>query len=184
MMKKLTIITISVFLCFYMASCVGLKYNLSSEKEPKGFRGIEWGTDINNMSSMAFDGKSSGSRIIYYTKKNEKLKIGVVNAKKITYGFYNGRFCSVYIYYRDPFRYAMYNILETAYGKPIRENLLGVPNYLWENQRIAIRQFIFTDPEINDFVTYNFKPICYHHMHQDEKKIMGERYRRFVIQIK
>ena len=65
----------------------------------------------------------------------------------------------------------MYNILETAYGKPIRENLLGVPNYLWENQRIAIRQFTFTDSEIDDFVTYEFKPIFDHQMRQDEKRL-------------
>ena len=108
-MKNLTTITISIFLCFYMASCAGWKYNLSPKKEPKGFKGIKWGTDIKVLPDMVFDSES-GSGIIYYTKKNEKLKIGVMDVEEISYGFYKGKLCSANISYKPHFRYHMSNI--------------------------------------------------------------------------
>jgi len=175
-MKKLTTITISIFLCFYMASCAGLKYNLSSEKEPKGFRGIKWGTDIRVLPDMVFDSKSSGASIIYYTKKNEKLKIGVMDVHEITYGFYKGKFCSVIVDFKTPLHYHMFNILDTAYGEHKRDDLFGGISYLWESERVEIRQFFLENSEV-EFVMYSYKPI-HNQMHKDtnriEKKLWDE----------
>ena len=166
-MKNLTTITISIFLCFYMASCAGWKYNLSSEKEPKGFRGIKWGTDIKVLPDMVFDNRSAVKT--FYIRKNEKLKIGVMDVEEITYGFYKGKFCSVHISYKTHFRYHMYNILQAAYGKPKREDFAGLPSYLWKNERVVISLFIIDQSEV-EFVQYSYEPI-HNQMHKDTKRI-------------
>lgn len=185
-MKNSPAIAILFFLCFYVVSCFGLKYNLSSAKEPKGFRDIEWGADINSIPDMVLDREPYEGRIIYYNKKNEKLNIGVVDVKKIKYGFYKDKFCAVKIYFNSHFTPYMFQILKTAYGEPIRtdltgrredqlgrgEELAGPPFiYLWENERIVINHYITQKSESDDMVIYKFKPIYEHQMHQDEKII-------------
>jgi len=186
LMKNLTKIAILVFLCFYVVSCFSLKYNLSSKKEPKGFRDIVWGADINSIPDMVLGREPYEGGIIYYTKKDEKLNIGVVDVKKIQYGFYKDKFCIVRIYFNSYFTPYMHSILKTAYGEPIRgdwvgqredslgkgKKLIGPPfDYFWENKRICIRHTIFQKAESDDMVIYTFKPIFEEQMRQDEKII-------------
>ena len=186
MKKNLKKIAVLVFLCFFVVSCFGLKYNLSPKKEPKGFRDIEWGTDINTIPDMVLDRKPYDGGIIYYIKKNEKLNIGVVDVKKIRYGFYKDKFCAVKIYFNSNYTPYMFQILKAAYGEPIitdltgrrsdslrrGEELAGPPYiYLWENERIVINHYITQNSESDDMVIYDFKPIYEHQMSQDKKRM-------------
>ena len=116
---------------------------------------------------MIFERENGG--LSFYVKKNDKLSIGNVKIKKIEYGFYDGKFCSVQIHFNVQYRSTMSGILEAAYGKPNWENLLGVPNALWENENISIRHF-YIGSEVGDVVMYNYKPIYRDQMKQDEKE--------------
>ena len=67
--------------------------------EPDGFRGIKWGTHISNLKGMEYvrtDPSFGGVKV--YRRKGDVLQIGSAKLDRIEYGFWKGRFCSVYIY--------------------------------------------------------------------------------------
>ncbi len=67
--------------------------------EPKGFRGIKWGTNISTLKDMKCTWESWPGRFEekYYVREREKLQIGKVKLKKIEYSFHEGRFWKVMI---------------------------------------------------------------------------------------
>lgn len=64
--------------------------------EPTGFRNIPWGTDINTLSDMELlDTDENCGGIREYKKKGDNLQIGAAKIDKISYSFWEGKFCSV-----------------------------------------------------------------------------------------
>ena len=64
--------------------------------EPKGFRGVAWGTELKKMPGMKFVLKSDEG-VKYYEKEEEVLSIGSVKLMSIDYGFWKNRLCTVFI---------------------------------------------------------------------------------------
>jgi len=55
-----------------------------------GFRGLKWGTNIADAPGMVLVEDSGHSK--YYRREGDKIAIGGAELKRITYGFYKGRF--------------------------------------------------------------------------------------------
>jgi hypothetical protein len=67
------------------------------QNEPDGFRGIKWGTKIENLNDMKFLGKALNKDRTLYTTDNDKLQIGGAKLKRIIYFFWKGKFSGVFI---------------------------------------------------------------------------------------
>ncbi len=73
--------------------------SIAFQNEPKGFRGIVWGTNIRELSDMELS--TDAGSIIFYKRKNDKMKIGDADIEKIIYGFDYGRFFFVQIEFNN-----------------------------------------------------------------------------------
>lgn len=68
---------------------------LAFENEPDGFRGITWGTHINQLKDLEFVKIDEKTGISLYKKKKENLTIGNAKLDVIYYGFYDDKFYAV-----------------------------------------------------------------------------------------
>ena len=97
-MKRILIVALSCLLISSFAFAEW-KYEEKPGTEPDGFRGIKWGTSIDNLAGMKHLRTYPGfGGILIYTKKNEDLRIGTANLKEVHYHFWQGKFFSVWIY--------------------------------------------------------------------------------------
>ena len=97
-MKKILIVVLSYLL---ISSFAFAEWTMGGKSgtEPDGFRGIKWGTSIDNLAGMKHLRTYPGFEgILIYTKKNEDLKIGAANLEEVHYHFWQGKFFSVWIY--------------------------------------------------------------------------------------
>ena len=97
-MKRMLIVVLS---CLLISSFAFAEWGIGEKPgtEPDGFRGIKWGTSIDDLAGMEYyrtDSSYGGTQV--YTKKNEDLKIGAANLKLVEYSFWQGKFCSGRIY--------------------------------------------------------------------------------------
>jgi len=80
------------------------------------FRGIKWGTDIEEFPDMRFIFEDKGQT--FYQKMNENLKIDHVNVDKIIYSFCRNKFCSIGIEYSSISNFQkMKDFISTHYGE-------------------------------------------------------------------
>ena len=94
-MKKCWIVCFSVLM---LAGCLVAipKPDFSSEFE--GFRGYKWGTSIEDVrNELVSEGVDEKRQVEWFTKKNEKLKIGKADLESISYVFQDGNFIAVSI---------------------------------------------------------------------------------------
>lgn len=71
------------------------------ENQPKGFRGIKWGTAIENVKGMKLIETTKDGFTKYYTRKADKMKIGEADVDIIVYGFYKRKFYIVFIEFKS-----------------------------------------------------------------------------------
>ena len=75
--------------------------NFKSGTEPDGFRGIQWGTDVSDLSGIHHcrtDSDSEYSNIEIYEKQNDEMRIGGAVLERIEYCFWQGKFYSIQVY--------------------------------------------------------------------------------------
>jgi hypothetical protein len=92
--KRYSIIS---FLILFFVICLPASWGF--ENEPKAFRGIKWGSDINNLKDMRFHTQSGESRV--YFRKNDKLKMGAANLLQIWYFFSKDKLYSVVVMFEE-----------------------------------------------------------------------------------
>jgi hypothetical protein len=95
-----------------LALVVALSTSWGFENEPKSFRGIKWGTDVNDLPDMIFHTQSGESKV--YFRKNDKLKIGAANLLQIWYFFSMDELYSVVIMFEE---WSNFNALKTELFK-------------------------------------------------------------------
>jgi len=96
-MKKILIVVLSYLL---ISSFAFAEWRIGGKPgtEPDGFRGIKWGTSIDDLAGMKYLRTDPGyGGIQMYTKSNEDLKIGAANLEEIEYHFWQGKFCDSWI---------------------------------------------------------------------------------------
>jgi hypothetical protein len=69
------------------------------QNEPDGFRGIKWGTNISELRDMGL--VEDVDDLKYYSRKDDKMKLGDTDIEQIRYGFYKDRFYTVKISFSE-----------------------------------------------------------------------------------
>ena len=86
--------------------------SLGFQNEPEDFRGIKWGTPIDQLPDMVFHAQSGESKV--YFRKNDKLKIGAADLLQIWYFFSMDSLYSVVITFEE---FSNYNALKAELFK-------------------------------------------------------------------
>ncbi len=148
-MKGLHLISISILvlaLILLIGSVASAEYNPLSfkDKEPNGFRDLEWGTNINSIDGMRVAQEEDGGMSKTCVRDDEKLQIGGAKLESIAYYFWNDKLESVLIIargYRNCER-----LKETtfqAFGMPCQ---LFRDHYCWRGEKTNIT-LSFTDSD-------------------------------------
>ena len=121
----------------------GLAHPLPAEDVQQVFSGIPWGTSIE-----AFQGLHEAARsgnIAFYKRDKDMYSIADVALPDIVYGFYNGKFFSVFLKIANPDDpEKIKNFLDKVYG-PARDQLrLDQTIYIWDylNVKIKLKQIL------------------------------------------
>jgi hypothetical protein len=111
-------------------------FALDQEKEPKGFRGIEWGTDLSkNKEFILLDGDEGLKR---YNRINDKMKIGEIKVGNIYYITYKDKFYSVVILSNDKY---LKTTFEETYGIPYQPNQF-IEKFEWYFDNVIIKSYV------------------------------------------
>jgi hypothetical protein len=108
--------------------------------EPDGFRDLTWGTEFstveNAMTYLRTDESYGG--IKFYTRQTDNLTIGAAKLEMIQYGFWQGRFCDVWIYADGYSNWAgVHEALTTRFGQGYKSNRY-IEDYLWYGDKTSI----------------------------------------------
>jgi len=145
----LIVVTAAVLVIAYL-------FLTSTAKEPDDFRGIKWGSNIRDLPDMKLLAEEGDLK--FYEKTNDRMKIGDVDADKIVYGFYKGRFYNVMIYYSSPANFTrIRETLSNTFGKPFQPNE-SEKKLFWNGEHVNLLLH-FDDATNSGRVTYLFKPI-------------------------
>ena len=129
---------------------------LAFRNEPDAFRGIKWGTNISELNDMLV--LESGKDTLYYTRRNDTMKIGDVDIDHISYGFYKSRLFVVLVEYNGHLNFTKLKaILIDQYGEPHQPNQL-MEKYFWSGGTVDIF-FDYDEKSKNGNIYYAFRPI-------------------------
>lgn len=103
--------------------------------EPDGFRSILWGSKLNSLGAVKFIAKKDDG-VSYYEKNRDVLSIGSAKLKRIMYGFWKGKLCSVFIDLKGSHNWEIVRgTLLKRFGGDI---LLSDKNYIWRGPKTRI----------------------------------------------
>ncbi|BAN36120.1 hypothetical protein SCD_n02312 [Sulfuricella denitrificans skB26] len=96
---------------------------------PNGFHGMTWGTPLSKLTGLTVADDSG--QVKYYRRTGDPLNLGKAELKRISYGFYMGKFYSVLIEFEGKanFEKARAHLLAT-YGETARIGSGGT-SYMW-----------------------------------------------------
>lgn len=101
--------------------------------EPADFRGVKWDETFGNVSDKMVVVRDEGE-VKYYRREGDTLKIGHVDALKVAYRFYKGKFSSGIIQtYGGANQRALLATLSDTYGAPMRPRK-RIPQYFWDGK--------------------------------------------------
>ncbi len=126
-------------------------------ESPQDFRQIEWGADVKDLKNMEVADPGSGMSM--YTRKNDAMHIGEADIISLYYGFYNDRFYSVYITFRNPDNFSkIKDALVQEYGTPA-ESDQDAHKYSWGAKDEVSISLDYKERHGLGNVIYLFKPI-------------------------
>ena len=106
------------------------------ENEPDGFRGIKWGTDLNEMWEMTLI-KYNGAEQIYIRERDE-LSIGGATLKELKYMAYKHKLLGVWIAFDGYMNFTkLKDTLSQEYGNPQKPNTY-TDEYYWFGANVLI----------------------------------------------
>jgi hypothetical protein len=89
----------AILFTLFLIGCFASAQPSKSRPGPDGFRDIKWGTEISTLKDMEKieQDKSSGSDLVWYTRKGDPLAMGKAKLENIFYSFWMGDFEGVWI---------------------------------------------------------------------------------------
>lgn len=103
------------------------------KEEPADFRGVKWDEVFSNVSDKMVMVRDEGD-VKYYRREGDVLKIGHVDALKVAYRFYKGKFSSGVVQtYGGANQKALLVSLSDTYGTPLRPRK-RIPQYFWDGK--------------------------------------------------
>ena len=110
---------------------------ISFDNEPKGFRDIEWGSNISGLADMSVFFSQRDAKLC--SRKADKMAIGDAALDKIVYVFYKDQFTGVMITFHSLSTFqALKGILFEQYGKGEQPDQFK-DKYLWMGDTAMIR---------------------------------------------
>ena len=111
--------------------------NLSSSRQPIGFRGVDWGVSKHDHPYL-FSMYDKVEGVETFHRELENLTIDGARLTEIIYHFYNDKFYQVSIKIKSDADFQpLLDVLTESYGAPEKDS--GI--YVWENNTVAIRLF-------------------------------------------
>jgi len=107
------------------------------QNEPDGFRGIKWGTALQeNEAEMSL--VESGKTTNYYQRKDDKMEIGAASLERLAYG-YTGNQLSTVIISTEGYdnQQALIETLKAQFGRGYKPNRY-MDTYLWQGPTTTI----------------------------------------------
>ena len=133
--KNLSFIGI-VIICMVPAHVFAYN-NLSSLKQPKGFRDVYWESSKGDHPYL-FTTSGNVNGIEVYNRECDLLTLGDAKFSEIAYYYYNDKFYQVLITLRSADDYRpLFDVLVETYGKPEKDSDI----FIWENETVSIRLF-------------------------------------------
>jgi hypothetical protein len=119
---------------------------------PNGFGGITWGTPLSRLTGMTVADDSG--QVKYYRRANDPLSLGDAALKRLSYGFYQGKFYSVLIEFegRANFEKIKTHLLKT-HGEAARIGGEGT-NYMWRTADGASVSLKYSEVAQQGYVFY------------------------------
>ncbi|MFN0314953.1 MAG: hypothetical protein ACKVQA_07945 [Burkholderiales bacterium] len=107
------------------------------QNEPANFNGVVWHDSFesvgNNMTILRDEGV-----VKYYKRDGDAQKIGRVDAIKVAYRFYKGKFTSGVVQtYGGANSKDLLSALSATYGPPVRPRK-RIPQYFWDGEKVFI----------------------------------------------
>lgn len=111
-----------LFFClaiFMLAGCSNTTSKSDFSKDFTGFRDIKWGTSLETVKNeLVLQNSDEKRNVEWFTKKNDKMKIGKADLESIGYVFQDGKFVAVSIVSKGRLNYeALRKELEKRLGK-------------------------------------------------------------------
>ena len=141
----------------------------AEKKGPTGFRDNNWGMYLLGFTNIVLVEDDGDTK--FYTKTDDKLKIGEASLNSIKYGFWRDRFFTVDIEFSDTINFNnIHETLKQAYGNSIQINkYYGIEEYFWSFTDISL---FLNYNEITDMgnINYIYKPIQNEIENADQEK--------------
>jgi len=92
-------VVLAALLSLLLIGCIASPRPSKPLTDPDGFRDIRWGTEISALKDMeqVEQGRSPGTDLVWYTRKEDTFTIGKASLEKIFYSFWMGSFEGVWI---------------------------------------------------------------------------------------
>ncbi len=150
---KFILITFLVLITSFAFSVPTFAY----QNEPTGFRGINWGYKIKSVGDWQL--KDGAEGLVFFNRKNDKMKIGDADLDNIDYIFYQNQLCGVKIEYSS---LSNHEKLKNTYFQlyASRENPKFVnEEYSWTSKKVCIDLKFDTVTQKGE-ITYFYMPIA------------------------
>lgn len=106
---------------------------IAMENEPADFRGVPWGADFDAYRGEMTVIRDEGD-VLYYRRAGDSRKFGQVDALKVAYRFYKGKFSTGVIQtYGGPNMKALLETLKGMFGEPVRPRK-RIQQYFWDGE--------------------------------------------------
>jgi hypothetical protein len=136
------------------------------QNEPDDWRGIEWGTDYDELKG--FTKVTTQSRLDYYSKEDEEMTIGDASLERVVYVFYHKKFCGAVLNFKSsPNFQIVKTTLSDWYGEGAQSEIEG--QYRWSGTDVTVTLEYDDDTEKGK-VVYYYMPIHEKKQRADERR--------------
>jgi hypothetical protein len=166
--------SIKVLSSFVVFLCISLfSPSWAFQNEPRDFRGIPWGTFIEDLPDMGY--LAGIGEMKSYKRENDSMVFGSAPLSSVSYIFYRGRFCAAHLSFQgvSSFQGIKKRLLKT-YGEPYRPSE-EMERYVWQGEQVDIALRYSDEPHKKGSVIYWFKPIMAEKRTHDEEKAARRR---------
>jgi ABC-type multidrug transport system permease subunit len=144
-------ILIAIVFCIMLPFYVG-----AFQREPADFRGIKWGSSINDLHGRVLVAEDGSYK--FCTLKNDKMQIGNAQVERIVYGFYRDKLFNVMVYYNSlPNFLKLKEVYVQQYGDAGQPNSY-LEKYFWNGDNVDL--FLsYDDISGEGRISHIYKPI-------------------------
>lgn len=107
----------------------------NAQKEESGFRGMQWGTSIQQTQNMTLLAEERDTK--FYVRDGEPLQMEDAAIQEIIYGFYKDRFYNATVYYKDQHNFVkIKEVTSRSKGKPCQPDPSN-NKYVWDDSDLT-----------------------------------------------